>query len=1062
MKKFTLMLIAAFVAVVSFAQKPVQLSSPYTLKTQPVKVNKKAPARSLPNVARKAAPKAQVTPPANAEEKIYKMTGINYYETNSGSTAEEEWESRVTVIIDGSDVYLKGLVPYYMPDAWAKGTLESNVLTIADQNVGTHATYGIDFYLAGVGSLDDETYTNVVFDYDTTAKTFTARNIIINYNPSYGWLDAYGTIVLTELNADDIPQVVTVPTNLETKELTLEGKSYYSSQWNTVKSQVKVGFDGDDVYIQGLISLLPEAWVKGQKQEGKLLFPSGQYVGTYSGMDVYAIGYDGTNVTDYTFTITDEDLYTLDTYLLENGKPNDLYIFRYYASGLTIGSVPAPKLVVLPEGAEAVDYSMVYLDSNSEEASKPVKVAVVDNDVYFQGMSQYLPEAWVKGTKDGNTVTFPANQYVGEYGSYGSSYFFYNADATFTYDAETESYSATGNVFGVLNDQYYDGRYTNPVLKKVTEKAATPADPAISSVEDSNYGYRILFNVPTVDTEGNGMVTSKLYYQLYIDVEKEVSPLTFTSATHTKLTEDLTVIPYGFTENYDFYDDQIYLNDLYSESWNKVGIKSIYTGGGESHETEIQWYTIKDYTKQTFDFNAMTDEPCSSSTSNEGDITEDRQLTAGNVTLAVSPSTTNTPNRFWSTANGPQLRVYGGTLTFQVPADKHITKLVFNNGKWNAGNSADSGEFTDNTWEGSASKVVVTIAGNTQLNSINVEMEDYTPTPVEAPEGLETATYLFKGQAAEYEEKDAELEFEAYENQVQVGFSGDDVYIQGVAADATDLWVKATKNAEGKYVIPANQYMGTYDVGGYGWFVFDYYFTATDAEGNLTDILLDYDAETNTFSTDQTLVLNGSLTELYPYITYTDVTISKMNEVAATPATPTVADFNATGSYPRVDFLIPTEGTNGETLLTTNLSYQIWIEKDGTEQVLTLTTDLYSKLTEDLTTIPYTFDDAYDIFAGGARVYLNQGLNELKTWTKIGVKSIYTAAGETNESAIGWYDLVEYWKVVTGINGVSSQNDAAVYFDLQGRTATGSQKGLLIKQVRLADGSVKTIKVVRK
>lgn len=63
MKKFTLMLIAAFVAVVSFAQKPVQLSSPYTLKTQPVKVNKKAPARSLPNVARKAAPKAQVTPP---------------------------------------------------------------------------------------------------------------------------------------------------------------------------------------------------------------------------------------------------------------------------------------------------------------------------------------------------------------------------------------------------------------------------------------------------------------------------------------------------------------------------------------------------------------------------------------------------------------------------------------------------------------------------------------------------------------------------------------------------------------------------------------------------------------------------------------------------------------------------------------------------------------------------------------------------------------------------------------------------------------------------------------
>jgi hypothetical protein len=98
-----------------------------------------------------------------------------------------------------------------------------------------------------------------------------------------------------------------------------------------------------------------------------------------------------------------------------------------------------------------------------------------------------------------------------------------------------------------------------------------------------------------VDAEGNGMLSSKLAFQFFTDIEHEVQPLVFTPATHSRLTEDLTIIPFGFTEDYDFYNGQIYLNDLYSADWNKLGIKSIYTGGGETRETEIQWFDIKEY-----------------------------------------------------------------------------------------------------------------------------------------------------------------------------------------------------------------------------------------------------------------------------------------------------------------------------------------------------------------------------------------------------------------------------------------------------------------------------------
>ena len=130
-----------------------------------------------------------------------------------------------------------------------------------------------------------------------------------------------------------------------------------------------------------------------------------------------------------------------------------------------------------------------------------------------------------------------------------------------------------------------------------------------------------------------------------------------------------------------------------------------------------------EYNFTSFDFNKGTFD-CSTNNSGVGDITE----TTGNlvitdaetgVKLTVTPNDpTKTSNRFWGTANGPQLRVYGGTMTFEAPEGMLIKELTFNNGKWNAGNTADSGTLADGKWTGSAAKVVVTVAGNTQLNSI--------------------------------------------------------------------------------------------------------------------------------------------------------------------------------------------------------------------------------------------------------------------------------------------------------------------------------------------------------
>ena len=148
--------------------------------------------------------------------------------------------------------------------------------------------------------------------------------------------------------------------------------------------------------------------------------------------------------------------------------------------------------------------------------------------------------------------------------------------------------------------------------------------------------------------------------------------------------------------------------------------------GNENPYSKVEetfYFTIAEPVEYQFDFNAIENLPTSSTSSTDGDITSDLTIEEDGVTLVISPSTSSTPNRWWSTNNGPQLRVYGGTLTFS--SEENISKIELYNTKWNDDNSADSGELTNSgsvaTWTGSAKTVVITIAGNTQLDKVVVE-----------------------------------------------------------------------------------------------------------------------------------------------------------------------------------------------------------------------------------------------------------------------------------------------------------------------------------------------------
>ncbi len=508
--------------------------------------------------------------------------------------------------------------------------------------------------------------------------------------------------------------------------------------------------------------------------------------------------------------------------VLTGGQYDGYNLTPYWVEGSTLTPADPLSVVVAPEGLETEEYSVTARNyKDDSDVSGSVYIGFDGSDVYIQGLSTYLPDAWVKGTLDGTTITFPYGQYLG---NYGGSYDMYlntlvSADVVFNYDAEAGTLTAQNEFFLIDNSQFYFDSYRSAVFKKAVEKAVMPANPAIASLENGDYGWYLNFNVPTVDVNGDGLITSKLYYMIYTDVEGEIAPLTFTPATHAKLTENMTEIPYGFTENYDFYNGQIFLNDLYSATWNSLGIQSIYYGGGETNATEIQWFKIKDYsgpTEATFNFNAM-DVPTSSGVTTDGDINEAKTLTESGVTLAISPKddSATTPNRFWSTKNGPQLRVYSGTLTFTVPEGSVITKIDFsNNGKWNEGNSADSGEFEGAVWTGEAQTVIVTIAGNTQINSITVTVEagegggeEEEDELVVLPEGVEPIEYTLTASGATSQ---GNISIEETKN---VAFDGTDVYLQGLAYYFPEAYVKGTLTEENQVIVPTGQFVGEDDYG---------------------------------------------------------------------------------------------------------------------------------------------------------------------------------------------------------------------------------------------------------
>ncbi len=122
----------------------------------------------------------------------------------------------------------------------------------------------------------------------------------------------------------------------------------------------------------------------------------------------------------------------------------------------------------------------------------------------------------------------------------------------------------------------------------------------------------------------------------------------------------------------------------------------------------------------------------SSTTSTDGDFTEEKSYTLDGVTITVSPSGGRNANRFWSWDNGSQLRIYGGTIKFS--STEKMTGMKFTqpskSPKWSAPSASVGTVSTDEwTYSEGTTEVTFTFSAQCRMNSVTVTLGDGGDTP---------------------------------------------------------------------------------------------------------------------------------------------------------------------------------------------------------------------------------------------------------------------------------------------------------------------------------------------
>lgn len=419
-----------------------------------------------------------VTPPADATLSTYHAGAYSFL------TSENE-ALTLRIARKGSAIYVQGLYSK-LPEAWIEGTVRRGSTAGHEE-----AVFRSGQYLGSVdpADVDDSHETFDVYFYCSTDLDKSC-DLVIDYNPANDTYEAYYQYILFS-EPDDLrsryehlqnltafsgrTELVAPPADTAIRPYTLCG--YECSLGKDLEYSIHVGFAADKVYVQGISTEFPDAWIEGTLSDGRVTFMRNQYLGVYRKLskpfDIWLTGIDHDEAI-FTDLIFDYDA-ARGTLTLREGLwlviNGDAALWKWLNNMNEVVLYPADDtpevdhyaLVAPPADADVQTFTLTADDYSfgAPDAVAPYEVGVAfeGGEVYLRGLFSEMPEAWVRGTFDGTRLTLPSSQYLGKWFGALDCWLMGSTDevltdVVFTYDATREAFVLAGDQQIYFNDTF--------------------------------------------------------------------------------------------------------------------------------------------------------------------------------------------------------------------------------------------------------------------------------------------------------------------------------------------------------------------------------------------------------------------------------------------------------------------------------------------------------------------------------------------------------------------------------------------------------------------------------
>ena len=413
-----------------------------------------------------------------------------------------------------------------------------------------------------------------------------------------------------------------------------DGEYIFELEDEVFGSHVVFG-ENDDVYIYNILPQIPiGSYVKGKKDGDKIVVDVPQTVLWNENMkeganlticDYYEIEEDGEKYYDYTpsedttltFSISEDG-----TWKAEGINPKHIIAYTFCTDGVWTGYgawdlslEPFDETrVSVPDDLEVSENFWTY-KCDYIGYGWPVNFAQGGEEVYFQGLSKEMPEAWVKASVEyvdtEAHVYIDQNQYVGDYdgvfvvtkcakllvNEYNEAYYElmpddYRFELIWDYEEEKMVLKDPSVVllFNMSKKEVYfvDELYEFELLIQ-DSYGGTPANPYRLTYYDwmEEWGESVFeFYVPALSTDGYVLDTDDLYYVVYANGE----PLTLYAEDYG-LDDSIEEIPWSF-ENEEMtiikhYGSCCHAVYIFVEGVSAIGVQSVYKYDGVETRSEI-------------------------------------------------------------------------------------------------------------------------------------------------------------------------------------------------------------------------------------------------------------------------------------------------------------------------------------------------------------------------------------------------------------------------------------------------------------------------------------------